>query len=274
MNIAACTQGVAFELGWNPGSTDAPTSLCLGFLTCPNKDGTCPSACVGLFRWCLESVVPSRAGAGRWPSAPGGGGGVWNFLRLPWRVADIRGDPPFCTRWRPGLTPRGLEVRRSGDPAGDRAWPPPSRLIPRTLAREGGREAASPGLAQTQLGFVLLWSARGPLASPARNQELVLGSGRNSWSVGSWASPGSLRPAVGEAAESPFGPWRTPLHTCSSKARPRGPGDRGDTAVSAVECETGWSPSSGQGAGLNPRAGCWDAVRRPSGLCCCALSRL
>lgn len=137
--------------------------------------------------------------------------------------------------WRPGLTPRGLEVRGSGDPAGDRAWPPPSRLIPRTLALEGGREEASPGLAQTQLGFVLLWSARGPLASPARNQELVLGSGRNSWSVGSWASPGSLRPAAGEAAESPLSPWRTPSHTCSSKARPQGPGDRGDTEVSAAE---------------------------------------
>ena len=174
------------------------------------------------------------------------------------------GEPPFCTRWRPGLTPRGLEVRGSGDPAGDRAWPtpphPPGR-IPRPLAREGGRGAASPGLAQTQLGFLLLRSARGPLASPARNQELMLGSGRNSWSVGSWASPGSLGPDAGEAAGSPLAPRRTAPHTCSSRARPRGPGDGGD-AGRRQRGETRRSPARAGGGAQPARGMLGDARRR------------
>ena len=151
---------------------------------------------------------------------------VWNPPHPPLWVALGR-EPPFCTWWRPGPS----LVGGSGDPAGTWAWPPPSPWVPQQPGAGGRKGSSQPGLLSGPARFSPFMVSLQASGSPARNHELVSGSGRNSWSVGSWASPGRLRPGAGEAAGSPFCPWKAPPHTCSSKARPLGPGEGGKTGA-------------------------------------------
>lgn len=175
------------------------------------------------------------------------------------------GEPPFCTRWRPGLTPRGLEVRGSGDPAGDRAWPPPPPPHPRPLTRShapwhgkaGGKQPAQASLRPSWVFSFYgqpagLWLPQPETKSWCWDQAEIAGL----WGAGrllgvSGLMRGRRRGALSLLGELPG----TPAHP---RPDPEAQGTEGTPGCPQRGCETRWSPSSGRGAGPNPRAGCWD----------------
>lgn len=75
-----------------------------------------------------------------------------------------------------------------------------------------------------------------------------LGSGRNSWSAGSWASPERLQAAAGEGPPEPFISSESSPQTCTSKAR-----RRGEKGPFGGGCEAAWTPGPGLGSSARGR---------------------
>lgn len=139
-----------------------------------------------------------------------------------------------------------------------------------SLAREGGREAASPGCCQAQLGFLLLWSACRPLApqpetpSWCRDQAEIAGL----WGAGCLLGDSGLVQGRQQGALSVLG--KLPCTPAHPRPDPQAWEKEGRQARLGLGCEMRQTPGlrAGQLSQAQAVLGC---RLQPCHLCSCAV---